>query len=454
MIPNIAPLSLRPCLLCLIFLDLIVVGPPAQAYFGDSELPSRIKEIYRFDGNRYRFFPDDIFLNRHGQLATVLSDQRHSESVLSEYLLYYSKEQGFFKAHFPEDSRELSVSFSDGGAVVQVVGRNSDPWEVLTGPFGQPLQEIYSFEGGTIGAPAINDDGVVAFASRSATNHGLRDLWRYRPGGPLESLPDLAEISLEGSTLIDPQGRVIQSHEFDEGESNRRTILRLDSNGNWDDLTLGLGDPAERFFEAVGTNAVNASGDFAFLSNSPGAELPYRLNAYYATDDSYVRVLESADPLSLVAEIHVTMADNGDIMFWLGNGSISALYYVYRKEEDQLYELTSLAPINTLATYPYMNQNGDVIFGGRDPDTKLYNYYLSKAGSSKATSINALSNLNGALYRLGLSNDLTIYTWLHFDVDQWSLGVATIPEPSSLILLIVAIGLVSLGHRRKAAGSH
>jgi len=425
---------------------LLIISSPARGQFTQATLPP-LQEIYRFRGDLYRGFPSDLHVNRHGQLVTVLSNQPKSTTALSLYLLNYSSAQGVSTFPLPFDHRVFSLSLSDWGSVVESVSRNSSPFKVLSAPFGAPLQELFNLPVGTLGASGINDAGVVAFASRDANNHGLRDLWRQIPGQTLESLPDVGEDSLRGPTLVDPLGRVIQSHWMNGIPPLDEATMRLEANGQWQDLTATFGESDERVFDLIGTNSINASGDFVFASGRPDGQFFYRLNAYSAATGTATQIFSSTT--DLLNGVHqLSIADNGDVLFRLGDNGNGLQAFVYRKNQNALVDLASLVPAGaSLYSYPAMNQNGDIFFGAWNPSTH-FNYFLLKAADSVATPISAFSNLIAPFDFLALTNALQPYFWLQSDNQQWILGTAAVPEPPVSILLAMLTSL-AIGRRRR-----
>lgn len=453
---SIATESVRGYFKCIVIASLIgLVANVATGAFTNETLPSTFDEIYRYSPGIHTDFPDVIRVNRANQLATLLNDgERPRARDYNQFVMYYSKLTGISRAYLPVDHRVFGGwAFSDWGVAFATPDGGHEPNKVWSGRFGEPLAQIFTQWTGAISRPGINDKGVVAFASRIATNHGNRDLWRYKPGASIESLPDLGEDALLGPTIVDPVGRVVKTHSMGSSPNLVNAAMRLETNGEWLNLLKNFNESSETIGRLVGEGGVNAAGDFAFATSKRESSLhTFKLHVYSAATDTTTPIFASSRSLNEISNL--TIADNGNIFFRFSFSGSGYASYLYRKNENRLIDLSALAPAGSelIDDYsPSMNQNGDLLFGVWDAAEHTYTYSLWPSNASEPHPIRALSNLPGEFHEVTLSNNLTAYAWTWLDNRDWVLGSMAVPEPSGFAIACTALGSISIIARARGS---
>jgi hypothetical protein len=409
------------------------------------DLPFGIQEVYRFRGDLYLGFPDEIYVNRLGELATVLTHRPRSSGSSDDYLLFHSPSRGQFEIDLPGSETVFgSYSFSNWGAVV----RSSD--RVYSVEFGKAPEQIYD---GYLGRVFVNDSGLIALTSRELTSHGIRDIWTRKPGGPLAALPDIGEYQMEGQVLVDSQGRVLQSHQIDSTIPVDAPVFRYGVNGPWEEVTASFGEIGERVLEIVDREPINNHGDFAFSSAiRADSGNVFRINKFVADSASFVRIHERPFVATTFVE-DLKLADTGEMLIRIKKQGTTTREILRYRPGDAAATTMPIQPTSIL-DFPAMNNNGDIVYGVRD-ESGLYDYFLLESNSTIPTSIQHLTNLPLPLRDLVITDEDLLYFWMSYPNDQWVLGTTPVPEPSTShsALILLFGGSVYFAMRSKSGRS-
>jgi hypothetical protein len=432
---------LRAKLIALCAICIIARSPNALAgvTFDGRELPL-VSEVYR---NRDKIHPPytRIEVNRMGQMATKLTLSHSGGNMYG--VLQYSPSFGAQQIMLPTEDRIGWLSWSNAGAALNTL----DEEKVYHLPFGGNYEELFELElgSGTIGAPIMNDAGVVAFASRDRSSYPLRDLWLRAPGHAVEPLPDLYEYGLRWETLIDDIGRVIQTHEFRENDVPGRQLMRFTQGVGWENLTENV---EEEIFGIIGGQPVNARGDFIFASveGTPNG-VNYWLNLFDTGTHSSRRLIRYSGDFN---EVRASVADNGDALLVLRTPyDLDA--FRYNAEDGSLTDLATLLRQGqslTLHDLPYMNQQGDIVLGAtsRTDLSQNFSYHFLRANSGQLASIDPLEGLS--IHEYALSNSGQMYFWL-YSLQESFVGVLNVPEANAMLLAFIGLAYVTAVRRAR-----
>ena len=386
-------------------------------------------EIYRNNSSSISVQPTRIEVNRNGQMATELTQFVHGgDNIYS--LLQFSLSEGGKIFTVPNGRRLGWYSWSNAGAAVLALDDN----KVYRVPWEGAAESVFNRSVTNVGGPAINDQGVIAFASRDSASHPLRDLWINQPGQSTVALPDLNEYGLRNEIVIDGLGRVIHTHEFREPNTpTSRQIMRYSATAGWENLTEHVEGAVTGI---IGVQPVNSRGDFLFASGQ-------WLNLFEAETGAAHRLVAFSGNIQ---EVRAKVADTGDALVTLRTPS-SLDAFRYDALSGSVTDLATLVPQGhslTRGRLPTMNHVGDIVFGSISADG--YSYYLLDAGSEEVEPIAALKGFE--LHDYVLSDTKQLYFWL-WTTDEALLAVLRIPEPSTTWLMCLAIVLFSPAIRRR-----
>jgi len=304
-------------------------------------------------------------------------------------------------------------------------------------PWEQAAITVFDRKAVNIGGPAINDSGSIALASRDVTSHPLRDEWLSCAGQTAELLPELNEYRLRNEIAIDGAGRVVGTFEYRTDVATTQKVMRYNSAGTWEKL---LDSSNEELVGLIGGQPINYRGDFIYASSlRTDVGVEHWLNLFDSTTNAPRRLVQYSGDIQTV---RAKIADTGDALLTIRTPYETDVFR-YEADNGTVTDLSTLLPAGhslALQQLPQMNYKGEVVFG--TTSALGYSYFSLDATGENLNRSVLLENLQ--LQEYALSDFGQLYFWLSTPNEAF-LGMVTIPEPSTMLLVFVAAcGMVNL----------